>query len=164
MATSASSGAVSDADSAKTAERAERASGRRASGSVALLAGALLLGLLLGGGSAYLAYRPGDALDPFGGQIRTSTYQAVILSNDKVYFGQLRSVSDEFYQLRRAFFLQEARQDEKSPPARAVVPLVREVHAPENSMLIRADEIVVIENLDEDSPVLSEIRRLNRDG
>lgn len=130
---------------------------------IAALVAAALLGTFLGAGGAFLLAHGGDAGgDPFGGQVRGSAYQAVILSNDKVYFGQLRKVSDDFYQLQRAFFLREARRDEKSEPVRAVVPLIRELHAPENSMLIRADEIVVVENLDEDSPVLAEIRRQNR--
>ncbi len=150
----------------RLASRSDQATApaRRGSLWIASLVAAALLGALVGVGAASLVNREADAgADAFGGQVRPTTYQAVILSNDKVYFGQLRKVSDDFYQLRRAFFLQEARRDEKSEPVRAVVPLIRELHAPENSMLIRADEIVVVENLDEDSPVLAEIRRLNRE-
>lgn len=106
-------------------------------------------------------YGSGTA-DPFGGEIESSSYQAVILSNDKVYFGRLRVVSDDFYQLSPAFFLRETRQDAGSQPVRALLPVTQEIHAPEKAMLIRTSQVVVVQNLDEDSPILAEIRRQNR--
>lgn len=135
---------------------------RRRGASIAIIAAAMLAGLLAGGTGVVVADRYGDADDPFGGAIDAASYQAVILTNDKLYFGRLRAVSDDFYQLSPAFFLRESRQDAQAQPVRALVPITREIHAPENAMLIRSDEVVVVENLDEDSPILAEIRRQTR--
>ncbi len=123
--------------------------------------GALLAGLLLGGLGASFLTRSDDG-DPFGGAVDTTRYQAVILSNDKVYFGRLSSVSSEFYRLNDAFFLRETRERPEAEPVRALLPVNREIHAPENSMLIRKEEVVLVENLDRASPILTEIRRQKR--
>ena len=123
---------------------------------------ALVLGLLLGGfAMTLLADDTDDAAgaDQFAGAIDEARYQAVILSNDKVYFGQIEAVSDEFYRLDNAFFLRETRASAEAEPERALLPINREIHAPENSMLIRKDEVVLVENLDEESPIQTEIER-----
>ena len=116
----------------------------------------LLAGILLG--ATAMAFL--DREDPgFGGGVDEDRYQAVILSNDKVYFGRLKSVSGDFFQLRDAFFLRETRTSEDAEPVRALLPVNREIHAPENRMLIRKDEVVLVENLATNSPILTEIRR-----
>ena len=129
--------------------------------SIAPILAALLAGLLLGGlaTGAYLGSQDSDGGDEFAGAIDESRYQAVILSNDKVYFGQLESVSDDFFRLDSAFFLRETREDADAEPVRALLPVNREIHAPENTMLIRKDEVVLVENLAKDSPILTEIKR-----
>lgn len=124
---------------------------------------ALVLGLLLGGFAMTLVGDDTDddaaATDQFAGAIDEARYQAVILSNDKVYFGKIEAVSDEFYRLDDAFFLRETRASAEAEPERALLPINREIHAPENSMLIRKDEVVLVENLDEESPIQTEIER-----
>lgn len=135
--------------------------GGREGRSIAPILAALLAGLLLGGlaTGAYLGGQDDDGGDEFAGAIDTSRYQAVILSNDKVYFGQLESVSDDFFRLDSAFFLRETREDAEAEPVRALLPVNREIHAPDNTMLIRKDEVVLVENLAKDSPILTEIKR-----
>ena len=127
---------------------------------------ALLAGLLIGGlaTAVYLGDRDGaGGGDEFAGAIEEGRYQAVILSNDKVYFGRLESISDDFFQLERAFFLRETRAEGGAAPTRELVPLNREIHGPDNSMLIRKDEVILIENLAENSPVLAEIDERQED-
>jgi hypothetical protein len=126
---------------------------------VGALIAALLVGLLVGGGLAALLLNQDDGGDDFGGTLDSSRYQAVILSNDKVYFGQLASVSDTYYELDNAFFLRETRESAEAEPERALLPVNREIHAPDNSMLIRKEEVVLVENLAADSPILTEIKR-----
>ena len=127
------------------------------------LIAALLAGLLLGGlaTAAFLSGQDDDdrGEDVFAGAIDESRYQAVILSNDKVYFGKLTSISDEFFRLESAFFLRETREDADAEPVRALLPVNREIHAPDNTMLIAKDEVVLVENLAKDSPILTEINR-----
>lgn len=124
---------------------------------------ALVVGLIVGFGGATLFNQGADGDfagdDVFAGAVDPSRYQAVILSNDKVYFGKISAKSPEFYELKNAFFLRETREGEDAEPVRALLPVNREIHAPENSMLIRREEVVLIENLAEDSPLLEEIAR-----
>ncbi len=118
----------------------------------------LVIGLLLGaGGATFFADQDGG--DDFAGLVDETRFQAVILSNDKVYFGRIRTASDEFYELESAFFLRETRDGEDAEPVRALLPVNREIHAPDNSMLIRKNEVVLVENLAKDSPILAEIKR-----
>ena len=125
---------------------------------VGAIVASLLVGLLLGAGIAtFLADQDGG--DDFAGLVDEARFQAVILTNDKVYFGRISTASDGFYQLTSAFFLRETRESEDAEPVRALLPVNREIHAPDNSMLIRKDEVVLVENLAKDSPILAEIKR-----
>jgi hypothetical protein len=122
---------------------------------------ALLAGLILGGiaTALYLQSTDDGGESAFTSAIDGTRYQAVILSNDKVYFGRLESISDDFFELKSAFFLRETREDATSEPVRALLPVNREIHAPDNTMLIRKAEVVLVENLAKDSPILTEIKR-----
>ena len=91
--------------------------------------------------------------------VRTSGYQAVILANDRVFFGKLRPASEGFYVLKDAHFIrQEPGQNEEDPPLNAVVPLTEELHGPEDEMLINERFILSVEDLRNDSEVLAAIR------
>ena len=145
--------------SSPTAPRPRPPSG---GGGAALGIAALVLGLLLGAFGMKLVDNAGDDADSgnvLAGNIDGARYQAVILTNDKVYFGRLTEVNDTFFRLDDAFFLRETRESAEAEPVRALLPINRELHAPENSILIRQDEVVLVENLDEKSPLLAEIER-----
>lgn len=134
-----------------------------ATGTMGAILVALLTGLLIGGLGVAILSRDDGPGDAFAGQIDESRYQAVILSNDKVYFGRIESISDDFFELHSAFFLRETRESEEAEPVRALLPINREIHEPDNSMLIRKAEVVLVENLAKDSPILEEIKRQNSD-
>ena len=127
--------------------------------SIVVVLATLLAGVVIGALALAAVDALGEEDDPFAGQIDDDSYQAVILSNDKVYFGRLRSVSDTIFELDSAFFLRESRTGAESEPVRALLPINSELHAPENRMLIRKDQVVLVENLAEDSPVRTEIAR-----
>jgi hypothetical protein len=105
---------------------------------------------------ALAAYGVFDLVRPrksLASAIDKTRFQAVVLSSGVVYFGHLREVNDDFYELRDAFFIQEVKKA-GAEPTRRVLPLREEVHGPENSMLIPRAHLVSIENLREDSPVV----------
>lgn len=156
-----SSDIVGGTSTSRVTRQTSSGGGGREGRSIAPVLAALLAGLLLGGlaTAAYLGSQDDDGGDEFAGAIDETRYQAVILSNDKVYFGQLESVSDDFFRLESAFFLRETREDAEAEPVRALLPVNREIHAPDNTMLIRKDEVVLVENLAKDSPILTEIKR-----
>lgn len=151
-----------DRPGSRADDRGERGGGsapaRNGSGAALPLL-ALVVGLVLGA-LAMMAFGSDDSDgNAFAGRVDEDRYQAVILSNDKVYFGRISDASSTFFALDDAFFLRETREDENAAPQRALLPVNAELHAPENRMLIRKDEVVLIENLAEDSPVLTEIQR-----
>ena len=163
----ASSPAASTASSTSTGSTPTtlrpRTSGGGGGGGAALGIAALVLGLVLGAFGMQLIDNGGDDSDSGGnalvGNVDEARFQAVILTNDKVYFGRLSEVNDTFFRLDDAFFLRETRESPEAEPVRALLPINRELHAPENSILIRQDEVVLVENLDEESPLLEEIER-----
>jgi hypothetical protein len=100
--------------------------------------------------------------DPFGGKVDPTRWQAVFLSNDRVYFGHLRRGGGQFYELREAFFLQQgaAGEGEQAKPTQQVRPITEELQGPEQRMLIRRETVVLVENLRPDSPVVQAIKRV----
>ena len=111
--------------------------------------------------------------DAFGGKVDGDRWQAVVLTNDRVYVGKLRSAGSEFYELRDAYFLREtsaapeadaAGEGDTAPASvqRQVVSLTEELHGPEDRMLIRKDEVLLVENLRADSPVAKSIDELEK--
>jgi hypothetical protein len=123
----------------------------------------VLLGLVIGlflGGFVWLVLSLLRPDDPFAGAIDTDRWQAVFLSNGQVYFGHLTVASDEFYELRDAFFIRETPSTgEGQPRTREVRALSSEFHQPENRMLIRKDQVLFVENLLPDSDVAEAIDR-----
>lgn len=123
----------------------------------------VLLGLLIGlvlGGLAWIALFWIRPEDPFAGAVDADRWQAVFLSNGQVYFGHLTVASDEFYDLREAFYIRESPPaEEGQPPTREVRALSTEFHQPENRMLIRKEEVLFVENLRPDSDVAEAIER-----
>ncbi|HEX2240908.1 MAG TPA: hypothetical protein VHJ82_07205 [Actinomycetota bacterium] len=86
-------------------------------------------------------------------------WQAVILSNDRVYFGRLSELDDDFFLLVDAYFLRE-QLDTQEDPVRQVASLRLELHSPQDRMLINREEVVLVENLSADSPVIETIEQL----
>ena len=150
-------------DGARAATRTGATSEARERASMGAVIGALVVGLVLGVIGIKLLDGIGGDEDPFAGAIDSDRYQAVILSNDKVYFGRIDDVSDSFFELEDAFFLRETRESADAEPVRSLLPINAELHAPENKMLIRKDEVVLVENLADDSPLLTEIKRQTGD-
>lgn len=153
--------AASTAGPVTTTPRPRRERSSASGSGTALAIAALVLGLVLGAFGMQLVDNSGDDSggNVLAGSIDENGYQAVILTNDKVYFGRLSEVNDTFFRLDDAFFLRETRENPEAEPVRALLPVNRELHVPENRMLIRQDEVVLVENLDKDSPLIDEIER-----
>lgn len=97
-----------------------------------------------------------------------SKYQAVFVSNGQVYFGKVSgekkdyvSVSDVYYMVLKQP-LQNQKADgtdtqDQTKPEYTLVKLGKEMHGP-TSMSINKDQILFIENLSDDSKVVSTIK------
>ncbi len=89
-----------------------------------------------------------------------STWQAVFLSNDQVYFGKLRSYSREYAILEKIFYLRVAQplqQGAASQPALNLIKLGGELHGPQDKMFVPKDKILFWEDLRADSQVVQAI-------
>lgn len=85
--------------------------------------------------------------------IDTATYQAIFLTNDQIYFGHLKDISDDYLILTDVYYV-KINEEGKS----ILVKLgAFEPHVPEDSMTINKDQVLFWENLKPDSQVIKTI-------
>ena len=99
-------------------------------------------------------------------EIDHSTYQAVFLTNDQIYFGVLKNIDSLYPVLTDVYYVQLSGTSgegsgQGSTPSGKIVPLGKsEPHGPTSKMIINRDHILFIENLRPDSSVLRIIQGL----
>jgi len=123
---------------------------------VGLIVVTLLVNSLLGGGVSFWGRGAG-------------AYQAVFLNNGQIYFGKLSSLTSPFITLKDVYYLQveqtlqPVKQGEEAPPQQNIL-LVQlgkgEIHKPKGEMRVNRDQILFIEDLQADSPILNGIKQL----
>lgn len=117
---------------------------------VVLAVGALAVWFLFGGNGA--------------SQVNGSKYQAVFLNNGQVYFGKLHGFYTERPYLTDVYYIQApdgtAAQDEKATDAstQKLIKLGKEIHGPENKLILNKDSVLFVENLNDDSNVVKAIK------
>ncbi|OGI34681.1 MAG: hypothetical protein A2259_04920 [Candidatus Moranbacteria bacterium RIFOXYA2_FULL_43_15] len=101
--------------------------------------------------------------------VDSSKYQAVFLTNGQVYFGKVSnensdyvSVSDVYYMVLKKPLQNQQRDGEEqnqdqAKPEYTLVKLGKEMHGP-TSMSVNRDQILFVENLADDSKVVSTIK------
>ncbi len=100
--------------------------------------------------------------------VDTSKHQAVFLTNGQVYFGKAANEKASYVSLSDVYYLvlkkplqnqqQEGEQNqEQAKPEYSLIKLGKEMHGP-TSMSINRDQILFIENLADDSKVVSAIK------
>jgi len=87
--------------------------------------------------------------------IDTSAYQAVVLSGQQVYFGHLRTDGD-VYLLTDIYYL--STPDSSGAGGGQLLKRGAEVHGPKEPMIIPANQVLFVENIRDDSPVVVAIR------
>ena len=97
-------------------------------------------------------------------------YQAVFLSNGQVYFGKISGVGNSYAQLTDVYYLENSAvpQAEGEDAAGAqtgqqLSKLGKEIHKPEDKMIIKTDQIVFIENIENDGSVGKAIIEYKKD-
>ncbi|MDO9231132.1 MAG: hypothetical protein Q7U36_01475 [bacterium] len=100
--------------------------------------------------------------------IDSGKYQAVFLTNGQTYFGKVSNEKSAYVSLSDVYYLvlkrplqnqqQEGEQPQEQPkPEYSLIKLGKEMHGP-ISMSINKDQILFIENLADDSKVVSTIK------
>jgi hypothetical protein len=84
----------------------------------------------------------------FPSSVDGNTYQAVFLSNGQIFFGKLSSGNDTYYELRHVYLLQSSVTARGRPAAQQLIKLTKEIHGPQDLMIIDRSQILYIENLD----------------
>lgn len=129
----------------------------------AAIAGIVLL-ITLGG---WLLYRTS-----MGAYIDSNKYQAVFFTNGQVYFGKLHKLSGGYFKLNDIYYLQAkadtAPENASENPQETstnqgsdveLIKLGREVHGPEDEMIISKDQVLFFENLKKDGTVTQSINK-----
>ncbi|MEK7612133.1 MAG: hypothetical protein AAB407_02215 [Patescibacteria group bacterium] len=93
-----------------------------------------------------------------------SSYQAVFLTNDQVYFGTLTNANGQFPRLSNVFYLQVTQTLQPIGSGQPgtnlnLVKLGGELHGPVDEMAINRDQILFFEDLKDDSQVVTAIRQ-----
>jgi flagellar basal body-associated protein FliL len=101
-----------------------------------------------------------------GKVVDSSKYQAVFLTNGQVYFGKVSgekksyvSVTDVYYMVLKQPLQnqkKEGEEQDQAKPEYTLVKLGKEMHGP-TSMSINKDQILFIENLSDDSKIVTTI-------
>ena len=120
--------------------------------------GVVLGAAVLVAGAVWIAGRVGES-DPLAGAINSRDFQAVVLTNGQIYFGKLSAPGGNFYYLRHAYYLTTAAARTGGAQQRVLAPIVKDVHTPEDLMVINRSHIVYVENL---SPTGAVSRRMQQ--
>ncbi len=132
---------------------------RRALGFAAIgIAVIVLVGVILLGASLLSQARSGGMKD-----VKTGQYQAVFLNNNQVYFGKISTINDEHIVLNDIYYLQvqQGVQPEEKTQDNQQLSLAKlggELHGPEDTMYINADQVLFWENLKDDGKVVQAIK------
>lgn len=114
---------------------------------VAVIAGALFLTKFL----KYDSYDKRDFIDQ-------AVYQAVFLTNDQIYFGRLKNISNDYLILSDVYYIKV-----NEGGAGQLIKLgALEPHRPKDQMVINQDQILFWENLKADSPVIKTIQNMKQ--
>ncbi|HUT22409.1 MAG TPA: hypothetical protein VMX18_03325 [Candidatus Bipolaricaulota bacterium] len=115
---------------------------------------ALMILIIVAGAAYFFIYRRG---------FNKSDYQAVFLTNGQVYFGKLTNKNASYVLLKDIYYLQlkeplqEQQAGSETTPDLSLIKLGNELHGPMDRMEINKDHVLFIEDLQDDSKVVTAI-------
>ncbi len=89
-------------------------------------------------------------------EVDRSAFQAVFLQSGQVYFGKLARRSEDMYLMTDVYYLSEPRE---GFPRGQLVKRGSELHGPREPMIVPARQVLLIENLRDDSDVVQAIKK-----
>ncbi len=112
----------------------------------------------------------------FGSQataIDSGKYQAVFFTNGQVYFGKLHPLNKDYMTLTDVYYLQSDQASDETgsenpqssnsnQKSMQLVKLGKEIHGPEDKMVIAKDQLLFYENLKPDGKVATSIAKYNQ--
>ncbi|MFA6322722.1 MAG: hypothetical protein WCX71_04585 [Candidatus Buchananbacteria bacterium] len=122
---------------------------------------------IIGGGIYLLVGYTGLGNGLFSSISPKATWQAVFLSNGQVYFGKISGMNKNFMDLKNIYYLQvTTKQDTIGQPSDVqtqseqqltLIKLGNEIHGPKDDMMINRDQVLMVEDLKDDSRVVQAI-------
>ena len=98
--------------------------------------------------------------------VKKNQYQAVFLSGGQAYFGKITSLSKDYLTLEDIYYLRadtapqpDTKNQSSSQPQITLQRLGSELHAPESKMVIRTDQVLFWENIQDSGKVVDAIKR-----
>ena len=88
--------------------------------------------------------------------IDLSTYQAVLLTNDQLYFGRLKNISPNYLLLSDVYYI----KIDENGIGQLTKLGVLESYGPQDKIIINQDQVLFWENLRLDSPVIKTIQNI----
>jgi len=118
----------------------------------AVLIFAVIAVVLLGG--VMLSKRP---------SVKANQFQAVFLANGSAYFGHLKDIDTPTPTLTDVYLIRNAAQQstttQAATPQPVLAKLSSDLHSPEYTMVLRADQIMFWENLQDSGKVVQAIKK-----
>lgn len=98
-----------------------------------------------------------------GSQIDSGKYQAVFLNNGQVYFGKLKGFYTDRPYLTDVYYIQAADgtaadANKEQANTQKLIKLGKEIHGPENKLILNKDSVLFVENLTDNSEVVKVIK------
>jgi len=99
--------------------------------------------------------------------IDSSKYQAVFFTNGQVYFGKLAPVNSEYFRLTDVFYIQQSSKTDNPQETTdqssdiELIKLGKEVHGPQDAMIISKQQVLFFENLTDEGKVTQSITKYN---
>lgn len=99
---------------------------------------------------------------PQGERVNAKGYQVVYLSSGQAYFGKLKNTTGDYLVLEQAYApSDQTPAQDNAERQTALVKVSEQVYGPEDSLSIKADQVVFWQNLRDDSKVVEAINNAN---
>jgi hypothetical protein len=125
------------------------------------LAGVLGIVLVLGCVKALSTSGSGISGTAIDEAAKNDRWQAVILTNDRVYFGHASDGGNGLLKLDDAHFIQQQPGTDDKPGDLKVQPLSEELQQAESPMYVNVEHVVQLQNLGDDSRVAQAIESVS---
>jgi len=167
--------AMPNKDSASAGLSGAAGGRKKSNGSGSWLKGLITLIIVLaiiGGGIYFIARYAGISGGLLSRPALKADWQAVFLTNGQVYFGKIVKMDKDFLTIKNIYYLQVVEQplqtsqtgqpaDQQIQPQTeqrlTLIKLGNEIHGPTDQMVINRDQVVLLEDLKNDSRVVQSI-------
>lgn len=97
--------------------------------------------------------------------VDSSKLQAVFLNTGQVYFGNIKSLNNDYFVVTNIYYLQTANNGSSSSNSNSSVTLVKlgcELHEPYDQMVINSDQVTFWENLGDNGQVAKAVKTFEK--